>query len=416
MTGSDKTQGLAGRRLLLCVGGGIAAYKALELVRRLRDAGAQVQVAMTAGAQQFVTPLSFQALSGHPTRTSLWDSAAEQAMGHIELARWADQVIVAPATADLMARLAHGLADDLVTTLCLATTAPVMIAPAMNHRMWEHPATQANLATLRGRGVRVVGPNDGPLAEGESGPGRLAEPGEIVAALANHADDAPSVPQDLAGLKVVVSAGPTYEDLDPVRYLGNRSSGKMGFAVAAVAAERGAEVTLVAGPVHLPTPEGVRRLDVRSAAQMFAAVMDQLADGQPPCDAYIGAAAVADFTPRSFADNKLKKTPGQDTLVLELVKTRDILAEVAAHARRPGLVVGFAAETNDLPTYARDKLERKRLDLICANRVGVGATGFESDDNALLVLGREGLERALGPASKTELAASLLDLIAERLR
>ena len=220
----------------------------------------------------------------------------------------------------------------------------------------------------------------------------------------------------LAGRRLLVSAGPTYEDIDPVRFLGNRSSGKMGFAVAAVAAERGAEVTLVAGPVHLPTPEGVRRLDVRSAAQMFAAVMEQLADGQPPCDAYIGAAAVADFTQRSFADNKLKKTPGQDTLVLELVKTRDILAEVAAHARRPGLVVGFAAETNDLPTYARDKLERKRLDLICANRVGVGATGFESDDNALLVLGREGLERALGPASKTELAASLLDLIAERLR
>ena len=220
----------------------------------------------------------------------------------------------------------------------------------------------------------------------------------------------------LAGVRVLVSAGPTYEDIDPVRFLGNRSSGKMGFAVAAVAAERGAEVTLVAGPVHLPTPEGVRRLDVRSAAQMFAAVMDQLADGQPPCDAYIGAAAVADFTPRSFADNKLKKTPGQDTLVLELVKTRDVLAEVAAHARRPRLVVGFAAETDDVARYARDKLQRKRLDLICANRVGVGATGFESDDNALLVLGREGLERALGPASKTELAASLLDLIAERLR
>ena len=220
----------------------------------------------------------------------------------------------------------------------------------------------------------------------------------------------------LVGRRVVVSAGPTYEDIDPVRFVGNRSSGKMGFAIAAEAAAQGAQVVLVAGPVHMATPPGVVRVDVRSAQQMHDAVMAHLADGQPPCDVYIGAAAVADFTPRAAAANKLKKQPGQDTLTLELVKTRDILAEVAAHARRPGLVVGFAAETNDLPTYARDKLERKRLDLICANRVGVGATGFESDDNALLVLGREGLERALGPASKTELAASLLDLIAERLR
>ena len=214
----------------------------------------------------------------------------------------------------------------------------------------------------------------------------------------------------LAGRRLLVSAGPTYEDIDPVRFLGNRSSGKMGFAIAAVAAERGAEVTLVAGPVHLPTPDGVHRVDVRSAAQMFDAVMAAL-----PRDAYIGAAAVADFTPRAFAGNKLKKVPGTDTLTLELVKTRDVLAEVAAHARRPRLVVGFAAETNDVAAYARGKLERKRLDLICANRVGVGATGFESDDNALLVLGRDGFQRELGPASKTELAASLLDLIAERL-
>ena len=220
----------------------------------------------------------------------------------------------------------------------------------------------------------------------------------------------------LAGRRLLVSAGPTYEDIDPVRFLGNRSSGKMGFAIAAAAAARGAEVALVAGPVHLPTPANVRRLDVRSAAQLFAAVMHELEQAGPPCDAYIGAAAVADFTPRSFADNKLKKTPGQDTLTLELVKTRDVLAEVAVHVRRPRLVVGFAAETHDVAAYARGKLERKQLDLICANRVGVGATGFESDDNALLVLGSDGFERALGPASKTELAASLLDLIMERLR
>jgi phosphopantothenoylcysteine decarboxylase/phosphopantothenate--cysteine ligase len=217
----------------------------------------------------------------------------------------------------------------------------------------------------------------------------------------------------LAGKRVLVSAGPTFEDIDPVRFLGNRSSGKMGFAIAAVAAEQGADVTLVAGPVHLPTPAKVRRIDVRSAAQMFDAVMARLDDDA--CDAYIGAAAVADFTPRAFAGSKLKKVPGTETLTLELVKTRDILAEVATHARRPALVVGFAAETNDVAAYARDKLERKRLDLICANRVGVGATGFESDDNALLVLGRDGFERALGPASKSELASRLLDLVAERL-
>ena len=220
----------------------------------------------------------------------------------------------------------------------------------------------------------------------------------------------------LAGHRLLVSAGPTYEDIDPVRFLGNRSSGKMGFAIAATAAARGAEVALVAGPVQLPTPANVRRLDVRSAAQMFDAVMHELEQAGRPCDAYIGAAAVADFTPRRFADNKLKKTPGQDTLTLELVKTSDVLAEVAVHVRRPRLVVGFAAETHDVAAYARGKLERKQLDLICANRVGVGATGFESDDNALLVLGRDGFERALGPASKTELAASLLDLIMERLR
>ena len=220
----------------------------------------------------------------------------------------------------------------------------------------------------------------------------------------------------LAGHRLLVSAGPTYEDIDPVRFLGNRSSGKMGFAIAATAAARGAEVALVAGPVQLPTPANVRRLDVRSAAQMFDAVKHELEQAGRPCDAYIGAAAVADFTPRRFADNKLKKTPGQDTLTLELVKTRDVLAEVAVHVRRPRLVVGFAAETHDVAAYARGKLERKQLDLICANRVGVGATGFESDDNALLVLGSDGFERALGPASKTELAASLLDLIMERLR
>ena len=396
---------LKGQHVLLCVGGGIAAYKALELVRRLREAGAEVQVAMTEGAQQFVTPLSFQALSGHPTRTSLWDSAAEASMGHIELARWADRVVIAPATADLLAKLAHGFANDLVTTLCLATTAPITVAPAMNHRMWQHPATRANLATLQARGVQVVGPEDGLLAEGESGPGRLSEPDAIVAALASA--QAPANDDALRGLKLVVSAGPTYEDLDPVRYLGNRSSGKMGFAVAASAARRGAEVVLVAGPVHLPTPAGVKRVDVRSAAQMRAAVFAAF-----PADIYIGAAAVADYTPRAPAANKIKKS--SESLALDLVRTPDILAEVAAQTQSLKLVVGFAAETENVADYARGKLVAKHLDLIVANRVGVADGGFESDQNAMTAFWADG-ERVFASGAKTRLADELIDLIVERL-
>ncbi len=405
MTGSLEPRPLLGQRLLVCVGGGIAAYKSLELVRRLRDAGAEVQVAMTEGAQQFVTALSFQALSGHPVRTSLWDSAAEAAMGHIELARWADRILIAPATADLLARLTHGFANDLVTTLCLATTAPITVAPAMNHRMWQHPATVANLAVLRERGVQIIGPEDGPLAEGESGPGRLSEPEDIVAALA--AGLAPAPGRDLAGVRVVVSAGPTYEDLDPVRYLGNRSSGKMGFAVAASAARRGADVVLVAGPVQLATPAGVARVDVRSAAQMREAVLAAL-----PADIYIGAAAVADYTPRVAAPNKIKKTG--ETLALDLVRTPDILAEVAAQTQALKLVVGFAAETENVEHYARGKLKAKRLDMIIANRVGIAEGGFESDQNALTAYWKDG-EREFASAPKTRLADALMDLIVERL-
>ncbi|MCC4606136.1 bifunctional phosphopantothenoylcysteine decarboxylase/phosphopantothenate--cysteine ligase CoaBC [Xanthomonas campestris pv. badrii] len=422
MIGSTQARPLDGQRLLLCVGGGIAAYKSLELVRRLRDAGAQVQVAMTSGAQQFVTPLSFQALSGQPTRTTLWDSAAEQAMGHIELARWADRVIVAPATADLLARLAHGLADDLVTTLCLATTAPLTVAPAMNHRMWLHAATQANIATLRARGVAVVGPEDGPLAEGESGPGRLAEPAAIIAALAGAqtAATAPAatlaatgpvfIPSSaqLEGLRIVISAGPTFEDLDPVRYVGNRSSGKMGYALAAAAARQGADVVLVSGPVHQTTPPGVQRIDVRSAAQMRDAVL-----GAFPADIYIGAAAVADYTPKRVVSQKIKKTG--ETLTLELVRTPDILSEVAAQTGALKLVVGFAAETHDVEHYARGKLAAKRLDLIIANQVGIEGGGFESDNNAATAYWQGG-ERVFPSSSKTQLADQLLALIAERLQ
>lgn len=398
---------LTGRRILLCVCGGIAAYKAVELVRRLRESGAEVQVAMTANAQRFIGATSLQAVSGVPVRGTLWDEAAEAAMGHIELARWADRVVVAPATADILAKLAHGLADDLVSTLCLATIAPIAVVPAMNNRMWSNPATRANVATLRGRGVQVIGPDDGAQACGEFGPGRLREPPDIVAELTA----AFAAGDDLAGRRLLISAGPTYEDLDPVRFVGNRSSGKMGFAIAAAAARRGAEVVMVAGPVHLPTPAGVHRVDVRSAAQMRDAVLAAL-----PADIYIGAAAVADYTPRTVAVEKIKKTAqpsGGETLTVELVRTPDVLAEVAVHPQRPRVVVGFAAETSDVERYARDKLQRKKLDMIAANQVGREGCGFESDDNALTVID-ERTVHPLGPATKVALADALLDLIRAR--
>ena len=409
-------QTLTDRRILLCVCGGIAAYKSVELVRRLREAGAEVQVAMTENAQRFIGVASLQAVSGVPVRGSLWDEAAEAAMGHIELARWADRVLVAPATANTLARLAHGLADDLVSTLCLATAAPLSVVPAMNSRMWLHPATQANIATLRARGVQVIGPDDGAQACGEFGPGRLREPPEIVSDL-TAAFAADRGGEDLAGRRLLISAGPTFEDLDPVRFIGNRSSGKMGFAIAAAAARRGAEVVLVAGPVSLATPAGVTRIDVRSAAQLRDAVIGAL-----PADIYIGAAAVADYTPRTVSAQKIKKTArvgggdatAIDTMTVELVRTPDVLAEVAAHAQRPRVVVGFAAETNDVEHYARDKLQRKRLDMIAANQVGREGCGFESDDNVLTVIDAQ-TAHALGPALKTALADALLDLVLARL-
>lgn len=394
----------AAPRVLLCVCGGIAAYKAVELVRRLREAGAQVRVAMTADARHFVGAASFHAVSGEPVRDSLWDEAAEAAMGHIELARWASHVLVAPATANTLAKLAAGMADDLVTTLCLATTAPLAVAPAMNNRMWAHPATQANLATLRARGVQVIGPDDGAQACGEFGPGRLREPDAIVADLLAASGGGND---DLRGRRVVVSAGPTLEDIDPVRFLGNRSSGKTGFAVAAAAARRGAQVVLVAGPVALPTPAGVQRIDVRSAAQLHAAVLAAL-----PADVYVGTAAVADYTPRQAAADKIKKHDAG--MQLDLVRTADVLADVAAHARRPQLVIGFAAETSDVERHARDKLARKQVDLIAGNRVGGPGGGFGSDDNTLTVYWADG-QRVLGPAPKTQLADDLLDLAVERL-
>lgn len=394
---------LHGERVLLGVSGGIAAYKAADLVRRLREAGAEVRVVMTEGAQRFVAPLTFQALSGHPVRDSLWDEHAEAAMGHIELARWATRVLVAPASADAIARLAHGLAGDLLGTLCLATDAPLAIAPAMNRLMWAHPATQANIDMLRARGVEVVGPGEGDQACGEVGAGRMLEPTQIVAALAALRVDAAR----FAGRRVLITAGPTREDIDPVRYIGNRSSGKMGFALAAAAAAMGARVTLVAGPVALATPAGVSRVDVRSAAQMREAVLAAL----PEQDVFIAAAAVADYMPAQAAADKIKKTG--ESLTLELVRTPDILAEVAARAERP-FTVGFAAETRDIEAYARDKLVRKRLDMIAANRVGLPGLGFEADDNALSVYW-DGGAMQIGIAPKPLVARRLLQLIADRM-
>lgn len=396
--------GLAGQRILLGVTGGIAAYKAADLARRLQDAGAEVQVVMTEAAQQFVTPLTFQALTGRPVRTTLWDGAAEAAMGHIELARWATQVLVAPASADCLARLAHGLANDLLTTLCLATEAPVTVVPAMNRLMWSHPATRHNIDTLRARSVRLIGPVDGDQACGETGAGRMAEPLDILAALVDGSADA----GPLSGKRLLISAGPTFEDLDPVRFLGNRSSGKMGFALAAEAASLGAQVTLVAGPVALATPSNVERVDVRSALQMREAVFANL----PGQDAYISAAAVADFAPAQRSSQKIKKSGAANTL--ELIPTPDILMEVATHPHRPRVVVGFAAETETVEQHARDKLQRKRLDLIAANDVSVEGIGFESDDNALVVYSADATY-PIPRGSKAEVARRLLLLVAERL-
>lgn len=395
---------LAQRRILVGVSGGIAAYKSCGLVRRLREAGAEVRVVMTANAAHFVGAATFQALSGQAVRSSLWDAHAEAAMGHIELARWAERVVIAPATADVIARLAHGMADDLLTTLCLATTAPLYLAPAMNRQMWAHAAMQANLAVLRERGVHVLGPAAGDQACGEVGAGRMLEPEALRDALA-----ASFVDEVLRGVRVLVSAGPTYEDLDPVRYLGNRSSGRMGFAVAQAAAEAGAAVTLVAGPVQLPTPAGVvRRIDVRSAGQMHAAVLA----AAPQTDIYIGAAAVGDYRPAHTAEHKLKKQ-ADEGITLALVQNPDILAGLAAHEPHPFLV-GFAAETDDVADYAQDKLRRKGLDMIAANQVGAGM-GIEVADNALQVFWPGG-SQSLPRAAKQELARDLVASIAQRYR
>jgi len=392
---------MQGRRIIVGVTGGIAAYKAAELVRRLIERGAEVQVVMTAAAGQFVTATTFQALSGRPVRDSLWDAAAEAAMGHIELARWADLIVVAPATADFLARLAHGQADDLLTTLCLATEAPMAVAPAMNRIMWANAATQANVALLQQRGVQVLGPAEGDQACGETGPGRMLEAVQIADLVAPMVQ----VQGPLSGRRVLITAGPTREALDPVRFISNRSSGKMGYAVAQALREAGAEVVLVSGPVALGAPAGVRRVAVESAAQMMASVQREL----PGTAIFIGAAAVADYRPNECAQDKIKKTC--DCLQLEMSRTDDIISAVAASAERP-FVVGFAAETTAVEQHAREKLLRKNLDMIAANEVGE-CKAFDCEDNALVVLWRGG-RRELPSAPKLELARSLVALIVER--
>jgi len=391
-----------GKRIVLGVTGGIAAYKSPDLVRRLVERGAQVQVVMTSGAREFVTPLTFQAVSGREVRSELWDSAAEAAMSHIELARWADLVLVAPATADFLAQLSHGLAGSLLGTLCLATAAPVAVAPAMNQQMWANPATAANVALLRARGVQVLGPGVGSQACGETGEGRMLEP----VALADAAMALLPVQGPLAGHRVLITAGPTRERIDPVRFISNRSSGKMGYAVAQAARELGAEVTLVSGPVNLCIPPGVRRIDVETAQQMNDAVEAEVAAAQ----VFIATAAVADYRPSNPASLKIKKV--SDSLDLRMERTVDILHAVAQRANRP-YVVGFAAETNDVELHARAKLERKNLDLIAVNEVG-DCKGFDRDDNQVVVLWHNGGRQELGEGSKTVLARRLMALIAER--
>jgi len=391
---------MQGKRILLGVTGGIAAYKSPDLVRRLRERGADVQVVMTAAAREFVTPLTFQAVSGHPVRTDLWDTAAEAAMGHIELARWADLVLIAPASAGFIARLAGGQADDLLTTLCLATEAPIALAPAMNRVMWANAATRANVATLHSRGVQTLGPAAGDQACGEVGAGRMLEPVELADRIAQLVvRDGP-----LQGRRVLITAGPTRERIDPVRFISNRSSGKMGFAVAQAAVEAGAEVVLVCGPVSLPTPAGVRRIDVESAADMLAAVLREVGG----CHIFISTAAIADYRPAQPADQKIKKT--SDTLDLSMERTVDVIATVAARADRP-FVVGFAAETEAVEQHARAKLLKKNLDMIAANEVGHDKA-FDCEDNQLIVLWRNG-RAELGKASKVALARELVGMIAK---
>ncbi|MCA3961339.1 bifunctional phosphopantothenoylcysteine decarboxylase/phosphopantothenate--cysteine ligase CoaBC [Vibrio vulnificus] len=394
-------QTLAGKKILLGISGGIAAYKCADLTRRLKERGAEVQVVMTKAAQEFITPLTMQAVSGRPVSDSLLDPAAEASMGHIELAKWADLILLAPATADLIARMAAGMGNDLLTTLVLATDAPVAVSPAMNQQMYRNVATQENIATLSRRGMEIWGPAAGEQACGDVGPGRMLEPMQLVALCEQFFQ-----PKPLQDKSILITAGPTREAIDPVRYITNHSSGKMGYALAQAAMQLGANVTLISGPVSLPTPVNVNRINVDSAQEMYDAVMAQASDH----DIFISCAAVADYRPATIAEQKLKKTDDSDEMTITMVKNPDIVASVSAMTENRPFTVGFAAETNDVEVYARRKLEKKKLDLLCANDVSVEGQGFNSSDNAITLYWSQG-EKALPLNSKAALSMEILKQI-----
>ena len=391
------------KKIVLGITGGIAAYKCAELTRRLTENGAQVKVVMTDSAQQFITPLTMQAVSGNPVSTSLLDPAAEAAMGHIEFAKWADLILIAPASANTIAKMAHGMADDLLTTLVLATPAKVAIAPAMNQQMYAHPATLQNLHKLSEYGVSIWGPASGEQACGDVGKGRMLEPNELVE-LCLMREDTPL----LAGKTVTITAGPTREALDPVRFISNHSSGKMGFSLARAAKALGANVNLISGPVNLTTPSEVNRFDVESAQQMHDAAMELAVNS----DVFIGCAAVADYKATTTANNKIKKQG--DTMTIELSKNPDIIASVAALKVNRPFTVGFAAETNDVANYAKGKLKNKNLDMICANDVSDSSIGFNSENNVMTLYWPEG-ERHLSLQSKQQISHLILKEIADKL-
>ncbi len=394
---------LAGKQIVLGITGGIAAYKCAELTRRLSERGAKVKVVMTAAAKEFITPLTMQAVSGSPVADSLLDPAAEASMGHIELAKWADLVLIAPATADAIARMRAGMGNDLLTTIVLATNAPIAVAPAMNQQMYRNQATQENIAALSERGFNVWGPSQGEQACGDVGPGRMLEPMELVELCQSHFQ-----PQILQGKTITITAGPTREAIDPVRFISNHSSGKMGFALAEAALELGATVNLIAGPVNLATPAGAKRVNVESAQQMHQAALELAVSS----DVFIGCAAVADYRPAEVAQNKMKKQSGVDDMSLNFVKNPDIIADVAKLKNSRPLTVGFAAETQNVIEYAKGKLMRKNLDLICANDVSEPGQGFNSNDNALHLIWNEG-EHSLPLQSKKQLALAILTHINE---
>ncbi|MFK5041018.1 bifunctional phosphopantothenoylcysteine decarboxylase/phosphopantothenate--cysteine ligase CoaBC [Glaesserella parasuis] len=397
---------LKDKKILIGITGGIAAYKTIELIRLLKTAGAEVRVAMTPAAEAFVTPLTLQAISGNAVSTSLLDPQAELAMGHIELAKWADLVVIAPATADFIARLRIGMGNDLLSTICLATASPILLAPAMNQQMYKRSIVQENLQSLTEQGVSIIGPNAGFQACGDIGKGRMSEPSEIFQVIEDHFTQS----QDLADLSVVITAGPTREAIDPVRYISNHSSGKMGFAIAEAFAKRGAKVTLIAGPVNLATPQNVSRIDVISAQQMA----EQAVNLAQKNAIFIGCAAVADYRVEQVAEQKIKKTGDNDELTLKLVKNPDIIATVAHLTQNRPFVVGFAAETQNVADYAKDKLQRKNLDLICANDVSGGQV-FGQDQNTLHLFWQNG-EKILPLAEKGKLAEKLVDEIVEHYR